>query len=74
MDIQYAQSAIFTPSDFAFPTNCIKAETTPNTEMTIVADVDLDLLKELHNHGSVRTLVDRRTDLYEVRLKDPEGQ
>ncbi len=66
MDIQYAQSAIFTPSDFAFPTNCIKAEATPNTEMTVVADVDLDLLKELHNYGSVRTLLDRRHDLYEV--------
>lgn len=68
MDIQYAQSAIFTPSDFAFPTNCIKAEATPNTEMTVVADVDLDLLKELHNFGSVRTLRDRRKDLYELRL------
>lgn len=69
MDIQYAQSAIFTPSDFAFPTNCIKAEATPNTEMTIVADVDLDLLKELHNYGSVNTLKDRRKDLYEIQWK-----
>lgn len=66
MDIQYAQSGIFTPSDFAFPTNCIKAEATPNSEMTIVADVDLDLLKELHNHGSVKTLTDRRKDLYDI--------
>ncbi|PLX31595.1 MAG: carbon-nitrogen hydrolase [Ignavibacteria bacterium] len=69
MDIQYAQSAIFTPSDFAFPTNSIKAEATPNTEMTLIADVDLELLKELHEHGSVRVLKDRRTDLYELRLK-----
>lgn len=68
MDIQYAQSGIFTPSDFPFPTNCIKAEATPNTEMTVVADVDLDLLKELHNYGSVRTLADRRHDLYKVSL------
>jgi predicted amidohydrolase len=28
MDIQYAQSAVFTPSDFAFPSNGIKAEAT----------------------------------------------
>ncbi|MBE0643609.1 MAG: GNAT family N-acetyltransferase [Bacteroidetes bacterium] len=68
MDIQYAQSAIFTPSDFAFPTNSIKAEATPNTEMTIIADVDLELLKELHEYGSVRTLKDRRLDLYELRM------
>lgn len=69
MDIQYAQSAVFTPADFAFPTNSIKAEATPNTEMTLIVDVDLDLLKELHTHGSVRTLSDRRVDLYEVRWK-----
>lgn len=69
MDIQYAQSAIFTPSDFAFPTNSIKAEATPNTEMTVIADVDLELLKELHNFGSVRTLRDRRKDLYEIVWK-----
>lgn len=64
MDIQFAQSAVFTPSDFPFPTNGTKAEATPNTEMTLIVDVDLDLLKELHNYGSVRILKDRRKDLY----------
>ena len=68
MDIQYAQSAVFTPSDFAFPNNQIKAEATPNTEMTLVVDVDLSLLKELHEYGSVHTLKDRRKDLYDLRL------
>lgn len=68
MDIQFAQSAVFTPSDFAFPTNGIKAEATPNTEMTLIVDVDLDLLKELHHFGSVKILKDRRTDLYELKL------
>ena len=73
MDIQYAQSAVFTPSDFAFPSNGIKAEATPNTEMTLIVDVDLDLLKELHEHGSVRILKDRRTDLYEIKkIKNAE--
>jgi predicted amidohydrolase len=66
MDIQYAQAAVFTPSDFAFPSNGIKAEATPNTEMTLIVDVDLDLLKELHEHGSVRILKDRRHDLYQI--------
>jgi predicted amidohydrolase len=69
MDIQYAQSAIFTPSDFAFPNNAIKAEATPNTEMTIIGDVDLELLKELHEFGSVRNLKDRRKDLYKILMK-----
>jgi len=71
MDIQYAQSAVFTPSDFAFPSNGIKAEATPNTEMTLIVDVDLNLLKELHEHGSVRILKDRRTDLYEIKKINP---
>ncbi len=67
MDIQYAQSAVFTPSDFPFPTNGVKAETTPNTEMTLIVDVDLDSLKELHSGGSVRTMLDRRNDLYQLK-------
>lgn len=73
MDIQYAQSAIFTPSDFQFPTNAVKAEATPNTEMTLIADVDLNDLKEIHEYGTVRTLKDRRTDLYEVKWLKKTG-
>lgn len=69
MDIQYAQSAVFSPSDFAFPTNAVVAEATPNTEMILIADVDLDLLKELHTQGSVRNLMDRRKDVYEIVKK-----
>ncbi len=66
MDIQYSQSAIFTPSDFAFPHDAVAAETTPNTETTLIADIDLDLLKELRSHGSVRNLKSRRKDLYRI--------
>lgn len=69
MDIQYAQSAVFTPTDFAFPENAIKAQATPNNEMTLIVDVDLDLLRELNTKGSVRNLRDRRTDLYNIGLK-----
>lgn len=71
MDIQYAQSALFTPSDFAFPTTGIKAEATPNSEMLLIVDVDLDALKELHSHGSVNTMKDRRHDLYRLALINP---
>ena len=69
MDIQYAQSAVFTPCDFAFPTDGQRAEATPNTEMILITDVDLDLLSELHTYGSVRNLKDRRTDLYKLSYK-----
>ncbi|PZU82976.1 MAG: carbon-nitrogen hydrolase [Chryseobacterium sp.] len=70
MDIQYGQATVFTPSDFAFPSNAIKGEATPNTEMTIIVDVDLNLLKELHYNGSVKTMSDRRQDLYDVILRN----
>ena len=66
MDIQYAQSMVFTPCDFAFPTNGIKAEATANSEMILIADVDIDLLRELHRFGSVRNLIDRRKDVYSL--------
>ncbi len=66
MDIQYAQSMVFTPCDFSFPTNGVKAEATPNTEMILIADVDIDMIRELNQFGSVRNLKDRRTDLYSV--------
>ena len=69
MDIQFAQSMVFTPCDFAFPTNGIKAEATPNTEMILIADVDIDLLRELNQFGSVRNLKDRRKDLFELKKK-----
>lgn len=66
MDIQYAQSVVFTPCDFSFPTNGIKAESTPNTEMILIADVDINLLRELNQFGSVRNLQDRRDDIYSI--------
>jgi len=72
MDIQYAQSMVFTPCDFSFPTNGIKAEATPNTEMILIADVDLDMLRELNQFGSVRNLKDRRTDIYSI-IRNKQG-
>lgn len=69
MDIQFAQSMVFTPCDFAFPSNGIKAEATPNTEMILIADVDISMLRELNQFGSVRNLRDRRKDLFELRKK-----
>lgn len=71
MDIQFGQAAVFTPSDFAFPSNAIKGEATPNTEMTLIVDVDLNLLKELHHNGAVQVMNDRRKDLYStVHIKN----
>ena len=69
MDIQYAQSMVFTPCDFAFPANGIKAEATPNTEMILIADLDIDLLRNLNQFGTVRNLKDRRKDIFDLRKR-----
>lgn len=69
MDMQYSQAAVFTPSDFAFPHDAIAAEATTNTETMLIADLDLDNLREIRLHGSVRNMRDRRLDLYELKLK-----
>ena len=69
MDIQYAQSCVLCPSDFAFPNGAVVSEATTNTEMTLIVDVDLDDLKDLHSHGSVRNLKQRRNDLYALNWK-----
>lgn len=69
MDMQYSQAAVFTPSDFAFPHDAVAAEATPNTEMTLICDLNLDNLKKLRTQGSVRNLMDRRVDLYQVGWK-----
>lgn len=66
VDIQYAQSAVFTPSDFYFPHDGILTEAVANTEMLLFADVDFEKLKLLHQEGSVTNLKDRRTDVYQL--------
>jgi len=67
--IQYAQSAVFSPSDVYFPHDATIAEATPNTEMMLFADVDLHKLKLLSTEGTVTNLKDRRHDLVELGLK-----
>jgi len=69
MDLHYSQAVVFTPCDFAFPFNGIKSEATANTEMILISDVDLRLLEDLHFHGSVRNLLDKRNDIYSLQLK-----
>lgn len=66
-DTHYAQSAVFTPADFAFPGDSIINEAAPNSEALLVAEVNLDLLRTLHEHGAVTTLKDRLPNLYSLK-------
>ncbi len=66
MDIQYGQSCILTPCDFAFSRDGIAADSTPNVETIIFADLRLGSLYESRMSGSVINLSDRRHDLFSV--------
>lgn len=69
MDIQYAQSGIFTPSDYAFARDGIVGECSPNIETIVVGDVDLEILRRQRRAGTVTQLRNRRKDLYDLNWK-----
>ncbi len=68
-DIQYAQSCILTPCDFPFARDGVAADSTPNTETVLFADLSLENLARARNSGTVTNLKDRRFDLYETRWR-----
>jgi len=72
-DINYAQSAILTPSDIPFQRDGIAAECSPNIETLIFQDLDVSLLKQYREFGSVLTLKDRRRDIYKIRYKEGDA-
>jgi len=67
MDINYAQSGIYTPSDFAFPPDAVAGECNTNIETVVIADLDLAALERVRNTGTVLNWKDRRLDLYELK-------
>lgn len=66
MDINYGQSCILTPCDFVFSRDGIAAESTPNVETVIFADLNLKDLFESRTSGSVINFRDRRHDLFSI--------
>ncbi|MCB0018820.1 MAG: hypothetical protein KDE09_13605, partial [Anaerolineales bacterium] len=65
--LNYAESAVYTPSDYGFPPHAEAGRADPNTETVVVADLDLSTLVMHRETGSTRPLYDRRTDLYELK-------
>ncbi|MFO0840133.1 MAG: GNAT family N-acetyltransferase [Phycisphaerae bacterium] len=72
-DVHYAQSGIYTPSDFPFARDAIAAESGENVETLVFNDVDLEVLRRQRDGGTVTTWRDRRLDLYRVRYREPDG-
>ncbi|WP_400247834.1 carbon-nitrogen hydrolase family protein [Niallia sp. JL1B1071] len=64
MRANFGQAAVITPNDIPFPPKGILVEGELNNDMVVTADLDLSLLYEVREKGSVTTWRDRRTDLY----------
>lgn len=64
MRANFGQAAILSPNDVPFPPRGIVAEGEINDDMVVTADLDLALLYQVRESGSVTTWRDRRTDLY----------
>lgn len=60
----YGQAAIITPNDVPFPPGGIMTAGEMNHDMVITGDLDLALLHQVRDKGSVTTWRDRRIDLY----------
>lgn len=67
LDIQYAQSAILTPSDVEFHRDGIAAIAEPGDETMIYQDLDMHLLKSNRLEGNAQTWNDRRKELYSIQ-------
>src|SRR5262245_18889228 len=69
-DIHYGEACILTPCDVPFARDGIAEEATPNVETMVVHELDMEILRRNRLTGSVRTWLDRRTDLYGVRITE----
>jgi predicted amidohydrolase len=58
VSLNYGQASILTPSDFAFSRDGILAEGVANQESMVLGDLDLDLLREAREKGTVLPLRD----------------
>lgn len=64
MRANFGQAAVIAPNDIPFPPRGILVEGEINNDMIVTADLDLSLLQQVRERGSVTTWRDRRRDLY----------
>lgn len=70
LDIQYAESAILTPSDVEFHREGIAAVAEPGDETLIYQDLDMNLLRKNRLEGNAQTWNDRRSELYTIQYHE----
>jgi predicted amidohydrolase len=67
MEQYFGTSAIITPCDVPFPPRGVAAEGEWNQGLCVVGEVDLDLLQEVRESGSVLPRMQRRPEAYRVQ-------
>jgi len=60
VSLNYGQAAILTPSDFPFSRDGILAEGTPNQEMMVIGELNLNTIVDTRSSGTVLPLYDSR--------------
>ena len=58
VSLNYGQAAILTPSDFAFSRDGILGEGTPNQEMMVIGELNLETITSARASGTVLPLLD----------------
>lgn len=58
VSLNYGQASILTPSDFAFSRDGILAEGVPNQESMVIGEIELDLVRQARESGTVLPLRD----------------
>jgi len=67
VSLNYGQASILTPSDFVFPRDGILAEGVPNQESMVIGDLNMDIIKEARENGTVLPLTDSQSTASVVR-------
>lgn len=60
VSLNYGQAAILTPSDFRFARDGILAEGIPNQESMVIGEIDLTMIQEARDFGTVLPLYDSK--------------
>ncbi|MBT9554468.1 MAG: carbon-nitrogen hydrolase family protein [Myxococcales bacterium] len=68
MDVNWAKAAVLTPCDYGFARDGIAAESEPNEETFLVAELDFERLRAARAAGTVTPHLDRRPDLFPFTL------
>lgn len=69
-DIHYGEACILTPCDVPFARDGVAEEATPNVETMVLNELDIEALRRNRLSGTLRTWIDRRSDLYAVRYTE----